>query len=232
MLNLSEYCKRPARLADLLPWAALVAPGIILNKDGSFQRTLRFRGPDLDSATPQEMIATCARINNALRRLGSGWALHIEAVRRESDGYSPSEFVDPLAGLIEQERHGLHEASGTLFESDYFLTLTWLPPVDKVGKAERLFVADTHRDNTGETEVQETALTANSHLTRFLKDSDAVLALLSDVFPVAILLSDGETLTYLQSCLTPQLRNPIRAPDIPMHLDAILGGIDLVGGLA
>ena len=32
MLNLAEYQKRPKRLADYLPWAALVAPGIVLNK--------------------------------------------------------------------------------------------------------------------------------------------------------------------------------------------------------
>ena len=51
MLNLAEYRQRPALLADWLPWAGLVAPGVVLNKDGSFQRTARFRGPDLDSAT-------------------------------------------------------------------------------------------------------------------------------------------------------------------------------------
>ena len=51
MFNLAEYRKRPVRLADYLPWAALVAPGVVLNKDGSFQRSARFRGPDLDSAT-------------------------------------------------------------------------------------------------------------------------------------------------------------------------------------
>ena len=48
MLNLAEYKKRPARLADYLPWAAIIAPGIVLNKDGSFQRTIRYRGPLLD----------------------------------------------------------------------------------------------------------------------------------------------------------------------------------------
>ena len=80
MLNLSEYRNKPAQLADYLPWAALIAPGVVLNKDGSFQRTLRFRGPDLDSSTPSELIATCARVNNALRRFGSGWALHFEAL--------------------------------------------------------------------------------------------------------------------------------------------------------
>jgi type IV secretory pathway VirB4 component len=46
-----------AKLADYLPWAALVAKGVVLNKDGSFQRSASFRGPDLDSATPAELVA-------------------------------------------------------------------------------------------------------------------------------------------------------------------------------
>ena len=69
MMSLSEYRSKAAHLADLLPWAALVGEGVVLNKDGSFQRTARFRGPDLDSATPAELVATTARLNNALRRL-------------------------------------------------------------------------------------------------------------------------------------------------------------------
>ena len=82
MRFLEEASRRPASLADHLPWAALVAPGIILNKDGSFQRTARFRGPDLESSTEAELMAVSARLNNALRRLGSGWALFVEADRR------------------------------------------------------------------------------------------------------------------------------------------------------
>ena len=56
MMNLAEYRNSATRLADFLPWAALVAPGVVLNKDGSFQRTARFRGPDLDSAVPAELV--------------------------------------------------------------------------------------------------------------------------------------------------------------------------------
>src|SRR3546814_533541 len=85
MLNLAEYRKRPAQLADWLPWAALVADGVVLNKDGAFQRTMRFRGPDLDSATESELVAVTARLNNALKRFGSGWALFVEAARREAE---------------------------------------------------------------------------------------------------------------------------------------------------
>jgi type IV secretion system protein TrbE len=85
MMNLAEYRHRSQSLADFLPWAALVQRGVILNKDGSFQRTARFRGPDLDSATPAELVAITARLNNALRRLGSGWAIFIEAQRHPAN---------------------------------------------------------------------------------------------------------------------------------------------------
>lgn len=225
MMNLSEYRQRPAALADHLPWAALIAPGVILNKDGSFQRTLRFRGPDLDSATPQELVSTCSRINNALRRFGSGWAMHFEATRRAADGTATSNFVDPLAGLIDEERRGSNEADGTLFESDYHLTLTYLPPVDKVGKLEQVFI-----DKEGADEAA--SLSGADYLSAFIRDTDAALDLLASVFPVAAFLSDAETLTYLQTCLTPDSRQPVRVPDTPMHLDAVLGGVDLVGGLS
>ena len=225
MLNLSEYRSKPSHLSDHLPWAAHIAPGVILNKDGSFQRTMRFRGPDLDSSTPSELVATCARVNNALRRFGSGWALHFEASRREARPYEPSEFRDPLAWLIEQERRGLHEASGALFESDYHLTFTFLPPADKVGKLEQFFVETGAA--TDEAEIQS----GYNYLQAFIRDTDAAHDLFSGVFPTAQFLSDDETLTFLQNCLTPNERQSVKVPDIPMHLDAVLGGTQLVGGL-
>ena len=70
MLNLAEYRKRTTALCDYLPWACLIGPGIVLNKDGSFQRTLRYRGPDLDSATEAELVSITARLNNVLKRFG------------------------------------------------------------------------------------------------------------------------------------------------------------------
>ena len=73
----------------------MIAPGIILDKDGSLQRTARFRGPDLDSATPAELVATSARLNSALKRLGTGWAIYVEAQRKPSPGYPVSDgFAD------------------------------------------------------------------------------------------------------------------------------------------
>ena len=45
MLNLAEYRQRPALLADWLPWAGLIAPGVVLNKDGSFSARPAFAAP-------------------------------------------------------------------------------------------------------------------------------------------------------------------------------------------
>ncbi|TIP82217.1 MAG: conjugal transfer protein TrbE, partial [Mesorhizobium sp.] len=86
---------------DFLPWAALVQRGVILNKDGSFQRTARFRGPDLDSATPAELVGVTARLNNALRRLGSGWAIFVEAQRVAAQTYPHSRFPDAASALVD-----------------------------------------------------------------------------------------------------------------------------------
>src|SRR3546814_11397898 len=91
MMFLCEHARRASRLSDFLPWAALVAPGIVLNKAGSFMRVARFRGPDLDSATQAELMATSARLNSALKRLGTGCVLYVEAQRKASPRYPRSE---------------------------------------------------------------------------------------------------------------------------------------------
>ena len=140
MLNLAEYRSRPKLLADRLPWACLVAPGVVLNKDGSFQRSARFRGPDLESATEAELVATCARINNVLRRFGSGWAPFFEAERHAARDYPPADFPDPVSRLVDEERRAAFEQVVALFESRYVLTFVQLPPPETIGRAELLLI--------------------------------------------------------------------------------------------
>ena len=117
MLNLGEYRQKADRLADHLPWAALVAPGVILNKDGSFQRSFRFRGPDLESATQSELVAACARVNNVMRRFGSGWATFFEAERFRAPGYPVSDFPDDATWLVDEERRAQFESGGAVADA-------------------------------------------------------------------------------------------------------------------
>ena len=220
MLNLSEYRKTSQTLADFLPWAALVAPGVVLNKDGSFQRTARFRGPDLDSATPSELVGASARLNNALRRLGSGWAVFAEAQRGPAGHYPASRFPDPVSELVEIERRAQFEQEGAHFESAYFLTFLWQPPAEDASRAEALLYEGRARGGADPREA----------LRGFVDRTDRVLALMEGFLPEAAWLSDAETLTYLHSCVSTR-RHRVRVPETPMHLDAILVDEALTGGL-
>ncbi len=220
MLNLTEYRHRNQSLADFLPWAALVGTGVILNKDGSFQRTARFRGPDLDSATPAELVAIISRLNNALRRLGSGWAIFIEAQRQPAHHYLESDFPDAASHLVDAERRAQFEEEGAHFESRYFLTLVWLPPVDDAARAERWLYEGR---NPGSADW-------HNALGGFIDRTDRVLALIEGFMPEAAWLDDAETLTYLHSCISTR-RQRVRVPEIPMHLDAVLPDEELTGGL-
>ena len=102
--GLGEFQRRPAVLSDLLPWGFFMGKGLIVNKDGAFQKTVAFRGPDLASSTKEQLVATRARVNNALRRLGSNWCLHIEARRRPAPHYPKSDFPDRYSGAVDEEQ--------------------------------------------------------------------------------------------------------------------------------
>jgi type IV secretion system protein VirB4 len=221
MMNLAEYRKKPQSLADFLPWAALVASGVTLNKDGSLQRTARFRGPDLDSATPAELVGTSARLNNALRRLGSGWAIFVEASRDAAQNYPLSDFPDAVSALVDAERRSQFEEQGAHFESAYYLTLVFLPLAEEAARAEAFLYEGRSRE--GGANPREV-------LKGFIDRTDRVLQLIEGFVPEARWLSDTETLTYLHACISTR-RHRVRVPEVPMYLDAILVDEPLVGGL-
>jgi len=220
MLNLAEYRHRPAGLADFLPWAALVGEGVVLNKDGSFQRTARFRGPDLDSATPAELVGVTARLNNALRRLGSGWAIFVEAQRIAAQTYPHSTFPDPASALVDLERQDAFEEAGAHFESRYCLTFVWLPPAEDASRVEGWLYEG--RSQTG---VDPWEL-----LHGFVDRTNRVLQLVEGFMPDVAWLDDGDTLTYLHSTISTRQQR-VRVPETPMHLDALLADEPLAGGL-
>tara|TARA_R110000824_G_scaffold24090_3_gene85363 strand:- start:17588 stop:20104 length:2517 start_codon:yes stop_codon:yes gene_type:complete len=221
MMNLAEYRRTSTQLSDFLPWAALAGEGVVLNKDGSFQRTARFRGPDLDSAVPAELVAVAGRINNALRRLGSGWAEFVEAQRVPASSYPESRFPDAASALVDAERKAQFEEEGTHFESTYFLTLLFLPPAEDAARAERFLY-----------EGRDRSVGADAHevLSGFIDRTDRMLQLIEGFMPECVWLDDGETLTYLHSAISTKVQR-VRVPDVPMHLDALLADQPLTAGL-
>ena len=220
MLNLAEYRRNATRLADFLPWAALVGEGIVLNKDGSFQRTARFRGPDLDSAVQAELVAFAGRLNNAFRRLGSGWAIFVEAQRNPVGAYPSDLFPDAASALVDAERKAAFEEDEAHFESSYFLTFLYLPPAEDAARTVSWLYEGKAESGVDPHEVMRS----------FADRSARVLQLIENFMPECVWLDDGETLTYLHSTVSTH-RQHVRVPETPIYLDALLADQPLIGGL-
>jgi type IV secretion system protein VirB4 len=220
MMNLVEYRRTATRLADFLPWAALVGEGVVLNKDGSFQRTARFRGPDLDSAVAAELVAVASRLNNAFRRLGSGWAIFVEAQRHEAASYPASRFADAASALVDAERKADFEEADAHYESSYFLTFLYLPPAEDAARAETWLYEGR----------QQSGVDPHEALAAFIDRTNRVLQLVDGFMPECRWLDDAETLTYLHSTVSTK-RHRVRVPETPIYLDALLADEPLTGGL-
>lgn len=219
LFDITEYQKKPVNLCDYMLWGALIAPGIIANKDGSFQRTFRFRGPDLASSTQGELMSITAQINNVIKRLGSNWALYSEAQRIGSQSYMLSEFPDPVSLLIDEERKQFF-SSGNHYENLYYFTLQFLPPSEKTDQINKYFYEQN----------QERCIeTGKVHLKVFRDETDRIFGLFAQYMVEAVWLSDDETLTYLHSCVSTK-RHPVITPEIPMYLDAFICDCPLLGG--
>jgi type IV secretion system protein VirB4 len=218
MESLKRFHEEPHRLSDQLPWAALVAPGVVLNKDGSFLSAIRYRGPDLDSATPEELDVVAARMNNVLKRLGEGWVLYVEARRRPSEEYPESEFESPLAAVIDRERARTFRTA-THFESDYYLTLIYLPPPDSKQRLVAKFMEATAEQ-----------VDYRKILENYLIEVQRVEDLMGSILPEVQRLDDAELLTYLHSTVSTR-GHAVSPPEVPFYLDGLLVDSPLLGGL-
>ena len=222
MMSLREYREPKHRLPDYLPWACLVAPGVVLQKDAVLQKTIAFRGPDLNSSLDSELISATARINNALRRLGSGWALFVEAQRFASSRYPESSIDNPAARLVDLERRETFEAAAGHYESSYYMTFVWQMPPEAHGRVAAFFYDDPQGD------LDESS-TLHRDVQYFQRTVAEVVDILAGVLPEVGALNDDQTLSYLHSTISSQ-RHPVRAPETPMYLDAFLPDEPLTPG--
>jgi type IV secretion system protein VirB4 len=229
MMQVTEHRTRARGLADLLLYHALVDDGILLQQDGSLLAAWRYRGPDTMSSSDAEVAALSARLNSVLR-LGSGWMVQCDAIRSQAPGYPDTgTFPDIVTRVIDDERRQQFTAEGAHYESEYFLTLTYLPPVEAEEKIKGwMFEGHTHRSEP-----------ARLVLDRFKSRLEAFENVLGQIFRIerlsrdagAISYGQDRLLRYIHRCLTGN-DHPIAVPEIPIHLNDLLSSEDFCGGIA
>lgn len=214
-----EHRTRPTGLSDVLNWAFLVDDGVILMKDGALLGGIRYRGPDLGSATAAELDALAMQLNDALLPYTDGWMFHVDAIRSPAPGYHADAFPNAPAAWIDAERRLAFQSSAAQFVSEYTLCATYLPPRDVYARAAAAFVRGAARGMDwgailrgfiGALRALEQRLATRLHVQRM--DSD-------------------ELASHLHCCLT-ALPGPLDAPPHGSYVNSVLASQELVGGFA
>jgi len=218
MMSFREYREPKHRLSDHLPWGMIVSPSpsacIILQKGGVLQTTLRFRGQDLATASPSELLACNEQLNNAFRRVGGDWSTFTEGQHLSSNHYPRSEWPTEASFITDEERAQHFASAGMQLESFYFLTLTWRLPSERASRVwDFLYEEDTSSSH---------ALTTwRRHVEEFQYHVTSFIDIINGAFPVAEQLNNDETVTYLHNTISTR-RHPVRAPKHGCYLDVLL----------
>lgn len=236
--SLKKHRSKDAGLSDLLKYAAMVDEGVLVGKDGSFMAAWSYQGDDSASNTDEQREMVSLRINQALSGLGSGWAIHVDAVRQAATNYSEttlSSFSDPVSAAIDEERRRQFEHLGNMYEGYFVLTATWFPPVLAQQKFVELMFDDEEQGKSGSDRTK-------ALMNQFKNEVRNIEHRLSTVLKMTRLhshhheqednsvLAYDDFLSWLNYCVTGR-RHPIILPSNPMYLDALIGGQEMYGGV-
>ncbi len=228
MRSLKEFRNKAYALPDLLPWAALVDNGVILNKNGSLMVGFYYTGPDLNSSTNAELASMSNRINSALS-LGDGWVLNCDAIRIPAPGYATeASFPDRTTRLIDDVRRVRFESESAGYTSRFALTLLYFPAPDTATKIGSFLIDGDEKGTPG-----------SDNLKRFKERVNEIQGRLSGFLKIRRMeditdertgeIVNSELLQYLEYCVSFRNR-PFRLSMVPMYLDAVLGRHALVTG--
>ncbi|KAA0178824.1 transporter [Cupriavidus gilardii] len=233
-----EYRDEAQGLADLLRYARPIEPGIMLGKGGELIAGYFYRGTDTESASNSELNAIAARLNDALRRFGSGWMVHIDAIRASAIGYpKDQQFQSPVAKLMDLEREGQYNLEGAHFESVYAIVFTYLPPLLLESKATALMYERSE-------DLSEAHISLQDQLIAKFKDTLAEAeAQLGTIFEAMTRMTDQSVESaldgsivvvdhlagYLHYCATGINQHVVKPPP-GVPYDIIIGSQDFAGG--
>lgn len=231
---IDEARRKAVGVPDLLMYASLIDDGVMLLQNGALMACWSYRGPDLSSSTYEEMDNISRQLNGLLK-LGSNWMIHCDAIRSYAPGY-PDEgyFPDTATRLIDLERRGQFMQEGEHLSSDYYLTLTYLPPVEKEERMKGYAFSSPDGPRHG---VAEQVL-------KYFKDKvasfDVMFALIlrgkrlkrteeTDHFGNPLYYD--EQLRFVRRCVQGE-DFKFALPEIPAYLHDMIGAIDLLAGVS
>ena len=244
MLDLRKLVKNyddSARsFSELIPWMALIAPNIVLNKDGSLIACFEYTGVDVEGVEQYVVDRASSLTEHALRTFDERYTVWWTLDRRRTFIYPESQFDNPISNMVDQVWKNQFHASGQ-YINRHFLSVQFTPPggieglFEKVahftkvegmqfGKAVREAVASILFKRAA---FKYEARQLENYLSEFYDKLVTFEQIVSDLNMT--MLKDDDLLGYLYRRSTPTTSaEQIKRPDIPAYLDSYLNGSQLV----
>lgn len=214
--------KATGRISDHITWMFFTNKGVIVNNNGTIQKTYTFTGKDQANMDEEEREQYIYQMNNVLKRLKSGYQLYFEAQKSSDTEYMELSTENELTNeldLIRKERL----VNKDNFIIRYYLTIVYKQPstvlkrfgnmLDKNNKELKTEIKHIFKDaiNMFNPKVSEQDLEINAAMYRenldkiedsFLDEAQNIVSLFKQEFIDMKPLSNQETLTYLHSCIS------------------------------
>jgi type IV secretion system protein VirB4 len=189
--------RAPDRLADMVPWRAIIAPGVVVHKDRwqTLQRSYAVRGPDVMGLAREVQGSMMLQANNVLKKLGGKWMLHSEAQRTRASSLPALPSCPRVVHLLDADHRTRLLADPGIRETAYYLTLCWTPPPPSFMRWGNWFVRGPGSPARQVTNLEATVLD-------FLEQADFLMDLLKGVLAYCQPLTTPETLTYLHTTVS------------------------------
>ena len=217
--DLRRKLDRRRGLPDLLNYGFPEDEHTILMKDGVRLRMFEALGPDLNSASPEQLDAHRAHANRAFLRLDEEFAWQVDYIRYPSAERAKRLFPDPVSSMIDHEAALHYAQEGKHHESRTLMAVAWRAPSTAQRHLGRAFVSGLPA--MAERERQR------EYLDQRMADLVSAMAPVWTLIPRNIegMLSD------ITSLINGRMSRVI-PPRGMVPLDAVLGNQDFIPGFA
>jgi len=219
--------------SDLLVYAALVKPGVVLNKDGALMAGWYLRGEDAASRTSSELARRVAFLNAGFVQRDAGWMFHYDKIRTPASPPQASRYVRTATeAVMAESRAEAASRFGSRFESRDVLVATYLPPTDNANRMRKLIIEG---ENAPAIDVDTILQTFESGLAEF---EDVVGNCMVEMRRLGARtvhddlghhIASDELLEHLNACVNGE-EAPVAVPSVPAYLDGLIASQDFYGG--
>ena len=225
--------KSTGTLSDLVTWLFMTNQGVVINNNGTLQKTFSFLGEDQSCMEEDERDFYILQLNNVIKRLPSGYQLYVEAQKEEDVDYMELTSENELTRILDEERRKRLSGTGN-YKIRYFLTIVYKQPIEAIQRFGNLIDKDNkelivevkkmlsdfvHSINPRssnkdlENRAQYYAKNLNLIEETFLDQIDSIVGVLKQYFRDITELSPQKTLSYLHSTISDRwysITSPIR----------------------